>query len=70
MEVFKSKRVITALVLLAVAIAASYGLNVPEEALVGAVLDGDTVGALEIVIGALLGLLGGYGAAKAKTNKE
>lgn len=69
MEVFKSKRVITALVLLAVAIAASYGLHVPEEALVGAVLDGDTVGALEIVIGALLGLLGGYGAAKARSSK-
>jgi len=69
MNIFKSKRVITALVLLVVAIAASYGLHVPEEPLVTAVLDGDTVGALEIVIGALLGLLGGYGAAKAKTKE-
>ena len=57
MQILRSKRVLTAIVGLIAAVAAVYGTELPQEELTQAVLT---------IVGAAIGLLGGYGAARAR----
>lgn len=69
-ELLKDKRVLTALASLAVVIAAYYGLELPQTELTQAVTSGDNGHVLSVLIGAVAGLLGGYGAGKVKAKNE
>lgn len=70
LELLKDPRVLTALVGLVVLIAGYIGLELPKDEMVQAVTGGDTGHVLTLIIGAFTGLLGGYGAAKAKAKAE
>lgn len=69
-ELLKDKRVLTALVGLIVLVLGYFGLELPQGEAVQAVTAGDAGHVLTLIIGALTGLLGGYGAGKVKAKKE
>lgn len=62
MSVLKDKRVITAIVALLAAIAAYFGVDLPQNELTATLTAGDSAGALSLIVGVIIGALGGYGA--------
>lgn len=69
-ELLKDKRVLSSLVGLVVLVLGYIGLELPQGELTEAVTGGDAGHVLTLIIGALTGLLGGYGAGKVKAKKE
>lgn len=65
-KLLKDSRVLTALIALVVAVAAYFGIDLPHNELTAALTSGDTSHALTLILGALIGVLGGYGAASAQ----
>lgn len=66
MNLLKDSRVITALVALVAAVAAYFGVDLPQNELTAFVTAGDWSGVLSLVLGVVIGALGGYGVAQAK----
>lgn len=66
-KIFKDKGVITAIVALIVVVVAYFGVDLPKAEFTDAVLSGDSAHVLSVILGAVIGLLGGY---RAKTAKD
>lgn len=69
MDVLKDKRVLGAIVALVAAIAAYFGIDLPQNELTATLTAGDSAGALSLVAGVIIGALGGYGAGAVRNRK-
>ena len=70
MSVLKDKRVLGAIVALVAAIAAYFGIDLPQNELTATLTAGDSAGALSVIVGVLIGALGGYGAGAVRNKSK
>lgn len=55
---------------LVAAIAAYFGIDLPQNELTATLTAGDSAGALSLIVGVLIGALGGYGAGAVRNQKS